>query len=258
MTQGKTIVLLCSDGHSTRAIANALTKEFGPIKVVMEQPVTRWQMAKRRARKIGVPRVAGQIAFVAAILPVLNRTGRKRIEEIETLHNLRSDWPEIDISNVDSVNSDVTRTLLQNLRPDLVIVNGTRIISQKTLDCVDSTFINTHAGITPLYRGVHGGYWALVEDKPQLVGTTVHLVDKGIDTGNVIEQAYFQITESDNFATYPYLHTAYGIPILIDAVKTFFEGRLDVKTEGNGLGSKLRHHPTIWGYLFHRIRNGVR
>lgn len=258
MSQAKAIVLLCSDGDSTRAIANALTNEFGPIRVVMEQPVTRWQMARRRAKKIGVARVLGQMAFVAAVLPVLYRTGRKRIEEIETLHGLKKDWADTEISNVDSVNSDAARKILRDVRPDIVIVNGTRIISQQTLDCVDCVFINTHAGITPLYRGVHGGYWALVESKPQLVGTTVHLVDKGIDTGNIIEQAFFKVTENDNFATYPYLHTAYGIPILIDAVKRFFEGKLDVIPERNGLGSKLRYHPTIWGYLFHRITNGVR
>lgn len=258
MSQAKAIVLLCSDGDSTRAIANALTNEFGPIRVVMEQPVTRWQMARRRAKKIGVARVLGQIAFVGAVLPVLYQTGRKRIEEIEMLHDLKKDWGGIQISKVDSVNSDAAREILQDLRPDIVIVNGTRIISQRTLDSIDSVFINTHAGITPLYRGVHGGYWALVENKPQLVGTTVHLVDKGIDTGNIIEQAFFQITERDNFATYPYLHTAHGIPVLIDAVKRFFEGRLDVKPEDNGLGSQLRFHPTVWGYLFHRITNGVR
>lgn len=258
MTQAKAIVLLCSDGDSTRAVANALTDAFGPISVVMEQPVTRWQMAKRRARKIGVLRTAGQVAFVAALLPLLRGEGSSRIKEIEAANNLRNEWPEVVIENVDSVNSEAARQILRTLRPDIVIVNGTRIISQETLDSVDAIFINTHAGITPLYRGVHGGYWALAEGKPELVGTTVHVVDKGIDTGNVIEQAFFQVTEKDNFATYPYLHTAHGIPILVDAVKRFFEGRLDVKAEGSTLSSKLRHHPTLWGYLFHRIRNGVR
>jgi folate-dependent phosphoribosylglycinamide formyltransferase PurN len=37
---------------------------------------------------------------------------------------------------------------------------------------------------------VHGGYWALAENNPQLVGTTVHFVDTGIDTGEVIEQSF--------------------------------------------------------------------
>ena len=40
-----------------------------------------------------------------------------------------------------------------------------------------------HAGITPQYRGVHGGYWAVVNNDPEHCGVTIHFVDKGIDTG---------------------------------------------------------------------------
>ena len=81
-----------------------------------------------------------------------------------------------------------------------------------------------HAGITPAYRGVHGGYWALAEGRTDLVGTTIHLVDEGIDTGGVIEQASFSPTEADTFVTYPYLHTAAGLPPLIEAVRGILRG----------------------------------
>lgn len=257
MTKERVIVLLCADGDSTRAIANALTDEFGPVKVILEHPVTRLQMAKRRAKKLGVLRVAGQVAFVGAVLPFLYRSGRRRIHEIERTHNMRKNWPDLEFHNVDSVNSDAARKILRGLDPDIVVVNGTRIISGQTIACTEAPFINMHAGITPLYRGVHGGYWALVEDNSQLVGTTVHFVDTGIDTGNIIDQVYFSVSKDDNFATYPYLHTAFGIPILIRAVREFFEGTLKTKPEGKGLGSRLRYHPTIWRYFFERVKKGI-
>jgi phosphoribosylglycinamide formyltransferase 1 len=258
MTRRKSIVILCSDGASTRAIANALTNEFGPIQVIMEQSVSRLQMAKRRMRKLGILQTAGQIAFIVLVQPLLHWSAHGRIREIEASYGLSDEWPVADITQVDSVNSDAARQVLQSLKPEIVIVNGTRIISRETLDSVDAVFINTHAGITPLYRGVHGGYWALAENSPHLVGTTVHFVDKGIDTGSIIEQAFFNVTEKDNFATYPYLHTAVGIPILVEAIKSFFEGSLSAKAEQTQLGSKLRHHPTFFGYLFRRIVKGVR
>ncbi len=257
MSQRGTIVMLCSDGASTRAIANALTKEFGPIRVILEESVSRIQMAKRRLRKLGVLATAGQIAFIVFVQPLLHRSARERIREIEASYGLSDEWPEAEILKVDSVNSDAARQILQGLGPDLIVVNGTRIISKETLDCVDAVFINTHAGITPLYRGVHGGYWALAESNPHLVGTTVHFVDKGIDTGSIIEQAFFNVTEKDNFATYPYLHTAVGIPILVEAVKRFFEGTLTGIAEKTQLPSKLRHHPTFFGYLYRRITKGI-
>ena len=42
-----------------------------------------------------------------------------------------------------------------------MVVNGTRILSRRMLESIDAVFLNMHVGITPKYRGVHGGYWAL-------------------------------------------------------------------------------------------------
>ena len=258
MSKTGRIVLLCSDGPSTRAVYNALRDEFGSVQVIMEEPISRLQMARRRAARLGYFSTAGQMLFAAGIVPVLACSSRRRIQEIEREFNLRREMPESEIERIEIVNSEQARDALRNAAPDVVVVNGTRIIGAKTLACVDVPFINTHAGITPLYRGVHGAYWALAEGRPELVGTTVHFVDKGIDTGSIIAQAFFEITDRDNFATYPYLHTAAGISVLVPAVRSALEGKVEPTREDNGLESKLRYHPAIWDYLASRLRRGVR
>ena len=48
--------------------------------------------------------------------------------------------------------------------------------------------LNYHAGITPKYRGMNGGYWALATGDAGNFGATVHLVDAGVDTGGVLHQ----------------------------------------------------------------------
>jgi phosphoribosylglycinamide formyltransferase-1 len=257
MNQTPKIVLVCSDGDSTRAIAGALEKKFGPITLVMENSISKWLMTKRRVKRLGLLTTAGQLAFILAVTPVLRRAGRGRIAEIEKRHGLGKSF-DSPIISVDSINSDQAIEAIRNLSPDVIVVSGTRIIGKKLLNAVSAPVINMHAGITPLYRGVHGGYWALFENKPGLVGTTVHLVDAGIDTGNVIEQSYFKVNGTDNFATYPYLHTAAGIPALVRAVKNALDGKLEPKPEENDLDSQLRYHPTIWQYLYGRFFKGVR
>jgi methionyl-tRNA formyltransferase len=161
---------------------------------------------------------------------------------------------------VTSVNARETWEALQFLRPEVVVVNGTRIITNETLLAWPVPFINIHAGITPQYRGVHGGYWALVEGRPDLVGTTVHLIDHGIDTGAILGQARFPVTEHDSFATYPYLHVAVGLPLVASAVADVLGG---AKPEpqpplDSSAPSVLRYHPTVWGYLIHRLADSVR
>ncbi|MFO0954249.1 MAG: formyl transferase [Isosphaeraceae bacterium] len=159
---------------------------------------------------------------------------------------------------VPTVNSPEARAALAAMRPDVVVVNGTRVIDPETLASVPVPILNMHAGITPLYRGVHGGYWALAEGRNDLVGTTVHLVSPGIDTGRVVGQATFEITPEDDFTTYPFLHVAHGLPLLLDAIADASAGRLSSRKNPLGLSSMLRSHPTAWSYLKGRARLGVR
>jgi methionyl-tRNA formyltransferase len=124
---------------------------------------------------------------------------------------------------------------------------------------VNAPFLNLHAGITPRYRGVHGGYWALVEGRPDLVGSTVHLVDTGIDTGLVLRQATFDVTGDDSFATYPFLHLAAGVPLVVAVVKEALAGTQLIGSRPMECGgSRLWYHPTLWGYLSVRRSRGVK
>jgi folate-dependent phosphoribosylglycinamide formyltransferase PurN len=257
-SSGSGVCVLAQPCDATSIITHALTEKFGPVDVVLEGPVDRVAFLKARARRLGWFTVAGQVLFMAVAEPVIRRRGARRVAAIVANEGLRCDTPLEAVQRVPSVNTDEARALLRSLNPKVVVVSGTRIISEATLACVDAPFINMHAGITPQYRGVHGAYWALAERRPDLAGTTVHLVDTGIDTGNILGQATITPTKHDSFATYPYLQTAVGIPILIDAVATVLSGQVPptrppMATEP----SRLRSHPTLWSYVAKRLR-GVR
>jgi folate-dependent phosphoribosylglycinamide formyltransferase PurN len=141
---------------------------------------------------------------------------------------------------------------LISTNPDAVVVFGTRIIKEKILNACNAPFINMHMGITPLYRGVHGGYWALACNDAEHCGVTVHLVDKGIDTGSVIEQRIIHIQKNDNFITYPYIQFGEGIELYSKALKMIDEHCLKTKTVD--LPSKIWSHPTIMEYMKFRIK----
>src|SRR5690606_11568598 len=60
--------------------------------------------------------------------------------------------------------------------------------------------INCHAGKLPYYRGRNILNWVLINDENEF-GITVHYIDDGIDTGDLILQETFPITDNDNYKT---------------------------------------------------------
>ncbi|MDQ3897642.1 MAG: formyl transferase [Actinomycetota bacterium] len=250
-------MLLCSDNPASRILFHSLTSRFGDVRVIEEEPVSQLALLRRRARRLGLRVVAGQLLFRVLVVPWLAWRSRDRVEEIKRERGL-DDGPMADVVHVASMNGDDGRALLRSLHPAITVVCGTRILDRETLAALNGPVVNFHAGITPLYRGVHGGYWALAEGRPDLVGSTIHLVDPGIDTGTVVAQAYFGVTPHDSFATYPYLHVAAVLEPLAGVVAGALGGDEVVgKPPREDLESKLRTHPTLGQYLRHR-RAGVR
>jgi methionyl-tRNA formyltransferase len=258
LNEDSPLVLMAGPGVSTNILYHALEQEFTVVRVIMEKSVSRRQLVKNRVKRLGYMKVGGQILFQLLMVPFLTRTGQNRIDQIQRQYYMdASPIPADTITYVDSVNSKAAIELLLELNPKVVVINGTRIISSNVLSCVPVHFINMHAGITPLYRGVHGGYWALYEKDVGNCGVTVHLVDQGIDTGGILYQERIKPSRKDTFVTYPYLQIAAGIPLIIVAVRDALAGKIQIKTTPVGT-SRLYYHPTLCQYICARIGWGIK
>jgi folate-dependent phosphoribosylglycinamide formyltransferase PurN len=252
------LVLLIDNNEQSRIIYHALANEFSIGAVVREGKVARSTFLKRRLRKLGWCTLLGQVVFATCIVPWLRREAAGREADILQEYGMdEGPIPEECMVDVASVNDDRTVALLRELSPRVVVVNGTRILEERLLNAVDAVFLNTHVGITPLYRGVHGGYWALVARDPEHCGVTIHQIDKGIDTGAIVAQALINPTSADNFSTYPLLQIANAIPLLRQAIRDAFDVNLETLPAPVGK-SRLWSHPTAYQYLKHRITLGVR
>ncbi len=245
--QNKKIIFLASDCESSRWVYNSLIKDFEITKVILEKPISKKILFKNRVKKIGLTKVLGQVLFSLIIAPYLRKSGQKRKSEIIYTYGLESN-EIIDCINVESVNDESCKNVIQNIQPNIIIVNGTRIISKQILQSTNALFINMHAGITPWYRGSHGGYWAVYYNDVKNFGTTVHVVDPGIDTGAVLKQAFILPEKKDNFATYPALQTAIGINALKEVLAEIVAGSF--KTTKYTQKGSLNYQPTIWQYFF--------
>ena len=97
------------------------------------------------------------------------------------------------------------------LNSDIFIVFGSSFIKKDLVNfLIEHKALNIHLGISPYYRGTDCNFWALFDNNPHLVGATIHLLSKGLDSGPILYHALSEIKED------PFIYT-------MSAVKSAFE-----------------------------------
>ena len=249
------IVAITSGGPHAWIMINALREQFGDFAVIVEDGETSDVFWRRRRKLLDPIKVA---SMQAARLPikVTKRGTETVIQEMIETQGLQPEPPEdFPLIHVPSVNSDAARDALQALEPAAVFVVSSRMIGKRTLNCVSAPFINYHSGINPAYRGMYGGYFALANGAPEHFGATVHLVDEGVDTGDVLYQSHLETDPRDNFHTYLWRLAAGSREIVIAAMEDALNGTLSPSRVD--LPSKQYFAPTLGGYLWTGVSKGV-
>jgi phosphoribosylglycinamide formyltransferase-1 len=91
--------------------------------------------------------------------------------------------------------------LLREAEVDYVILAGyMRMIKAPLLDAFPRRVINIHPSLLPAFRGLEAWAQALAAGA-QVTGCTVHYVDSGMDTGEIIAQREVPIVPGDTAAT---------------------------------------------------------
>ena len=250
------IAVLIAGGGLANAFVNKLAERFPDLVVIQEQGEEPSVILRRRAKLRGWWNAIGQHLFTYYGLRAVARLGKARVNQICAEHHLERDLrPGIEVRHVPSVNSGESHAHLRALQPQAVAVYGTRIIRKETLAAIDAPFINYHAGLNPKYRGQSGAYWALRNGDAEHAGLTIHLVDQGVDTGDVLYQARSAFTKADKFQTYHFVQMAQAVPLMIQALEDAIHGRL--KPFKPDLPSQQFFMPTLWGYDWAGLTKGV-
>ena len=117
-------------------------------------------------------------------------------------------------------------TELRRLKPELIISAGfMKILGQEVLASYMGRIINTHPALLPLFPGAHAVRDALQAGVSE-TGATVHFVDSGIDTGQVIMQQQVTVEPDDTEAL---LHERIKVverEILVRVVRDIANGKI--------------------------------
>lgn len=124
----------------------------------------------------------------------------------------------------DHYNSMETIDFMERRKPDVILISHVGLIKGDLLRVSRLGIINIHPGILPKYRGLRPVYWQLYNVDP--VGTTVHFVDEGIDTGPILMTGSIDINETDTLGTINIKQSDLGVELFYKTLEGLIEQRI--------------------------------
>ncbi len=126
-----------------------------------------------------------------------------------------------------SLNTHGTVTFLESAGVDMVVVFGTNLIKAPLLSRWPLRMINMHLGLSPYYRGTATNFYPLLNEEPEYVGATIHLLDEGIDSGPILRHARPTIVADDRPHTIGCKAIEAGTAALLAVLAAYDAGAID-------------------------------
>lgn len=165
----------------------------------------------------------------------------------------------------ENVNSLDFIHVISEISPDInVSMSFDQIFKKDIINIAPLGFINCHAGALPYYRGRNVLNWAIINGEEKF-GVTVHYIDEGIDTGDIILQKFQIIEPDDDYGTVLDKAVELCAECLYDALVLIKKGKVktvpqsSIHPVGFYCGRRLDGDEFIdWNWSSKRIHNFVR
>jgi len=139
---------------------------------------------------------------------------------------------ELRRAHVPSHNHQDCVELLRDLRPELLVLGGTRILRPRIFECATRGALNSHPGLLPEVRGSASVAWAIHLD--ERVGCTCHFIEAGIDTGPIVAREEIPVRRGDSYEKLCHATVALSAKLMRVALEALRDGTLDPKPQSEG------------------------
>jgi peptidoglycan/xylan/chitin deacetylase (PgdA/CDA1 family) len=256
----KVAFLVGNDSPSTRQSIEAVCRLPGlePVGVLMDTEVVSFRRRQKnlfrniRANGWSYPvfRIVEAICTVTSTAVKNAAVSRTEVREVlkKAFPNTSFSLAELGekygmtIHAVGNLNSANAIRVLGECGADLGIVLGTRILKASTFGVPRMGCINLHKGKVPEYRGMPPGFWELY-DGASSASVTVHFVDKGLDTGDIVATSSVFILKTETPESLLEKLHAEGSRTLASAVALIRDGKATPQPQEKWKG-KPRSKPT--------------
>lgn len=149
------------------------------------------------------------------------------------------------------------------LQPDLLVsVTWRALFPQDVIDAPRLGAMNIHGSLLPKYRGNAPIAWAIINGD-KTCGITAHMIEKGMDTGDIIEQKILPIHYEDTVATLMGRMLTMVGPLVVEAVEKLSDPTFKPVPQDHShatIAKKRRPEDGVidWSWSAERLYNWVR
>jgi methionyl-tRNA formyltransferase len=139
---------------------------------------------------------------------------------------------------------------LKTYKPDLIVVAAYgRILPQEVLELPGFGCINVHASLLPELRGASPIQNALLEGKTE-TGVSIMLMDKGVDTGDVLSQKTVPIDPMDTTPPLTERLTEAGADLLLETLPSWIERTIEPQKQDDSKATLCQLIEREDGHIF--------
>lgn len=217
------IAILTSNFPRHKYVINQIALNFDVCGIVMEEKKRDYSkkgdgtLYESQVKKYFEDRTESEKLFFGDFLEV--KVGKETILEIPA----------------GELNESYVCEKLATWKPYYIVVFGSSLLKEKIIDLLPpKRIINMHLGLSPYYRGSGTNFWALYNKEPQYVGVTIHYLDKGIDSGEIIVQGRPEIVGDDTPHSIGNKTIVVGVGLLTELLKKIEQGK-EIKSQEQDL-----------------------
>jgi methionyl-tRNA formyltransferase len=159
------------------------------------------------------------------------------------------------------LNTRETLAFLEEVNVEAVVVYGTNLIRELLISRWPGRMLNMHLGLSPYYRGTATNFYPLLNEEPEYIGATIHLIDSGIDSGPIVRHRRPQITEDDQPHTIGCKAILAGIEGMIASLEELEQGEMKATPQWTVPRPRLYlrgdYHPRHVVELYRKLERGL-
>ena len=146
-------------------------------------------------------------------------------------------WPSIEnhlFLESGEINNVSVELKLKQLSPDYIFTFGCGLLKPSIFNIPRYGCINIHTGLVQYYRGVDSTMWAIIDNRLDLIGSTIHYIDNSIDGGDIIDQRKIDLLElssSDTLDDVFIKNCIIGIELLIENIDNILSKKIYFKKD---------------------------